>query len=716
MNIGIMWRIFCACTVLLAGAPALASDATEVPALLPQPWQLEIADGSWSLPDTGEVLLPDDPALADATAWVLGLLREQGIDWQPVGATENAALRLVRLSTRALEQQFTAAGRALSPEQQAEAYLLQVDARGMQLKAADLKGFQNGLATVWQLAQTPGSLPYLTVLDAPEFAWRGLMLDSARHLQSVDYILRQLDWMALHKLNVFHWHLTDDQAWRLEIKAYPKLTEVGAYRVPAGQAPAAAIDPATGEPALYGGYYTQDEIRRVVAHATARGIMVLPEIDVPGHATAAIVAYPELGVAGHVPEAVPADWGIYHNVFNLEEGTFEFLETVLDEIVTLFPGPFIHLGGDEVVTEQWEGSERVRARMDELGIEALQDLQNYYVERLQGHLDQYERRVIGWDEILESDLPAHAAVMSWRGVSGAIEAAAKGHQTVLSPAPTLYFDHIQTAASDAPPGRGGVITVRDVYEFDPLPDTLLENREFVLGLQANLWTEHVRREIQAEYMTWPRAVAVAEVGWTTADQRSWPEFSARLTQHLPRLQALGIRVATDPQALTGIAPIGTPDPLMREDRELELCSNAVVLAVEDDAPLSGARESYLVDIMRPCWLWRDADLTNIAAISASVGQLPFNFQLGKDLANVVVLPPETEAGELVVQLHSCDGPVVATLPLAPAVDQFGASTLPSAPLAPLARSAGQADLCLRFRRPALDPYWALDWLRLEPKS
>jgi hexosaminidase len=708
-----------ACLVLLVSGQALATEAADPGfSLIPVPLMSLSGEEAFLPGERVVVDLGENETMRESVTWLAGLISEQtGHELLVSGPGEaGGGIRLALAGEKAMLEKFKAAG-LMPPGQVAEAYSLSVAPDGVTIHAAGEAGLFYGMVSLWQiLSALPAESrewPGLEILDAPEFAWRGLMLDSARHMQSVEFIKQHLDWMSLHKLNVFHWHLTDDQAWRLEIKAYPRLAEVGGFRVPAGAAPAADIDPATGKPRLYGGYYSQQQVREIVAHAARRHITVVPEIDVPGHATAAIAAYPELGVEGHGIDRVPASWGIYHNVFNLEESTFDLLEGVLSEIVELFPGPFIHLGGDEVETGQWKHSERVRERMAELGVKDFQSLQNYYVERLQKFLDPHQKRVIGWDEILQSDLPAHAAVMSWRGVEGAIQAAAKGHQTVLSPAPTLYLDHLQTAAADAPPGRGGIITVRDVYEFDPLPDSLASNRNLVLGLQGNLWTEHVRTEQRAAYMTWPRAAAIAELGWSAPQNREWNDFARRLPGGVIRMQALGIAAASDAHALyRQPLPVDASLDDRREDRQMELCGNAIVLALEDDAPIAGERESFLVDIQNPCWIWKGASLESLQAISAAVGQLPFNFEIGESIHSVVVTPPHSEHGEMIVRLGACDGPIVAEAPLAPAAANPAVTRLPPA-VVNLPQDAGDtADLCFSFSRGGVEPIWVIDWVEL----
>jgi hexosaminidase len=598
------------------------------------------------------------------------------------------------------EQAISFVLQAREGSQVEEGYSLHVSPERIVVSSSSPRGLFYGAVTLWQLAGD-ARIPALQIEDAPRFRWRGLMLDSARHYQSQQLIERLIDTMALHKLNVLHWHLTDDQAWRIEIKKHPKLTEVGAYRVPAGPAAAADIDPATGKSRLYGGFYTQDQVRQIVAYAAARHITVLPEIEMPGHASAAIAAYPQLGVTGK-RFAVPADWGIYENLFNVEESTFAFLEDVLDEVMELFPSEYIHVGGDEAVKKQWQSSPRVQSRMREFGVKDEHALQSYFIQRMEKYLNAHGRRLIGWDEILEGGLAPNATVMSWRGIQGAVAAAAAAHDAVLAPAPTLYLDNrpLNTAR---PPGRGPVVSIEDVYRFDPAPSALTEEqRRHILGVQANLWTEHVRTDDRAEYMIFPRAAAIAEVGWSPAERIDWQSFSARLPEQLARYRALGVGFAQAPASVA-------ERPGRRSSHDLESCSKNILLSLEDDAPVQGERAVFLVDVMNPCWIYRGADLAQVSAIAASVGQVPFNFQIGDDVKKIPLRKPRSPAGELEVRMGSCEGEKIATLPLAPAAKNYAVTELP--PVA-VANRTGQHDLCFTFTQAAVDPLWVLDAVQL----
>jgi hexosaminidase len=512
--------------------------------------------------------------------------------------------------------------------------------------------------------------------------------------------------MALHKLNVLHWHLTDDQAWRLEIRKYPRLAQVGGWRVPAGPAAAQDLDPATGRPRMYGGYYSQETVRALVAYAAERGITIVPEIEMPGHASAALVAYPKLAAAARPPAAVPADWGIYPNAFDVDDETFAFLEDVLREVMALFPSAYIHVGGDEVEKTQWRESPRARARMRELGIEDPAKLQVYFTQRIARFLQANGRRLVGWDEILEPGLPAGAVVMSWRGTGGALVAATRGHDTVVATHPTLYFDNVQALSAREPPGRGRVITLRDVYAFEPmLPSIAPEQRRHVLGVQGNVWTEHIRTEARVAWMTFPRAAAIAELGWSRPERRSWEGFQKRMKALFARYESVELRARPlrEPPAPRAGARTAW------RSHELKLCTDHISLALEDDAPIAGARPSFLVDVQNPCWIVPGARLDRIDGIAVAVGQVPFNFQIGEDVRKVRFPAPTTPEGELEVRLGGCEGEVLARLPLAPATISHEVTALPAAPVVP---RRGRHDLCLRFAQPRLDPLWVIDSVRL----
>jgi hexosaminidase len=667
------------------------------PSIVPAPADVQSGNGSYSVSAATPVVYGGDAA--EVAVYFHELARtvpELAALPAPTTASETGGIHFTLLPRES----------AVDPD----SYTLDISPRGVAVSAADSRGLFYGAVTLWQLltAQTAASdgiaLPAMTIRDTPRFPWRGLMLDSARHYQSPEFVKRLIDQMALHKLNVLHWHLTDDQGWRLEIKKYPRLTEVGAWRVPAGPAAAADIDPATGKSRLYGGFYTQEQVRDIVAHARARHITIVPEIDMPGHASAAVAAYPELAVIEHPPRQVPADWGVYRTLFNVEERTFMFLEDVLGEVVELFPGEYVHVGGDEAVKDQWQASKRVQARMRELGVQDEHAMQSYFISRMEQFLAKHDRRLIGWDEILEGGLAPNATVMSWRGIDGAVAAAAAGHDAVLSPAPVLYLDN-RPLDTPTPPGRGRIVGVEDIYRFDPAPAALTEpQRKHILGLQANLWTEHVRTEDRAEYMLFPRVAALAEVAWSPANRLDWASFESRLPTQLNRYRALGVRYARAPEAIPA-------SPTRRGSHRLQTCTDKLVLSLEDDAPRQGDRAVFLIDIMNPCWLWRDADLSQATVLNVAVGQVTFNFQIGDDVRQIPLRKPATAAGELEVRARGCAGEKIATLPLAPAVGNFAVTKLPSVTLRP---RAGKQDLCFMFTQASVDPMWAIDSVELVP--
>ncbi|MFI6276301.1 beta-N-acetylhexosaminidase [Streptomyces sp. NPDC050988] len=400
------------------------------------------------------------------------------------------------------------------------------------------------------LRRTGWALPETEIQDAPRFAWRGLMLDVSRHFMPKDGVLRYLDLMAAHKLNVFHFHLTDDQGWRIEIKRYPKLTETGSWRARTKFGHRASP---LWEEKPHGGFYTQDDIREIVAYATERHIAVVPEIDIPGHSQAAIAAYPELGntdVIDTTSLSVWDTWGVSKNVLAPTDNVLRFYEGVFEEVLDLFPADavgfseFVHIGGDECAKDQWEASPTAKARIVDLGLADVDELQSWFIRHFDNWLAARGRRLIGWDEILEGGLAPGAAVSSWRGYRGGITAARAGHDVVMCPEQQVYLDHRQHGGPDEPVPIGFVRTLEDVYRFEPVPPELTSDQaRHVLGTQANLWTEVMEDRTRVDYQAFPRLAAFAEVAWSALPEpaeRDFADFERRMTAHYGRLDALGV--------------------------------------------------------------------------------------------------------------------------------------------------------------------------------
>jgi hexosaminidase len=764
--------LFFALLALVAVPATLAmanTPAARPLSLIPEPASLALRDGAFELRADTPLLASDPRAAQVARQFADYVERSRGIAPQVHDAAAGDA--------PAVEFRIAPMAAGASPE----AYSLDVSPQRIVVSAGNARGLFYGAVTLWQLATADegdgvvARIRALRIDDTPRFGWRGLMLDSARHFQSVDEIKRLLDAMALHKLNSFHWHLTDDQGWRLQIRKYPRLTQVGGCRIPAGDG---GIDPRTGKPAPYCGFYTQDQVREVVRYAGERHIAVVPEIDIPGHAQAAVAAYPRLGsVEGPTP--VSNQWGVHKYLFNAEEDTFEFLEDVMAEVAELFPGRYVHIGGDEAVKQQWQQSPRVQARMRELGVTTEAQLQGYFVKRMARFLAAHGKRVIGWDEILEDDLPADAAVMSWRGIDGGIEAVRKGHDVVMSPVSDLYFDYLQTDSPDEPPGRPTLIPLRKAYDFEPVPAALAPDQaHHVLGLQANVWTEHMRSFERVEHAFFPRIAAVAETGWTPRARKNYAGFLARLPAQLDRYRSLGIAYARTPfevridgaqhgndavavelsqpvglgtirYTVDGSAPtaasqaydaplqlrlpvdvqaaafvdglaLETPASrrfdaaslLQREDEALAMCSQGLMLRLEDDGPFAGPRAIYNVDIFNPCWLWRDAPLDDIATVEVRAGRIPYYFQLAGDEKNRKFRPAKSAHGELELR-NGCDGDLLASVPLPAEPDPNGFVVL-NARL-PAQRPAA-ADLCIVFTGDTRPTMWVVDRVALRPAA
>jgi hexosaminidase len=619
-------------------------------------------------------------------------------------------------------------------------------------------------------------VPAVHIADWPRFAWRGLMLDSARHFQSAADVEQLLDQMAQHKLNVLHWHLTDDQGWRIEIKRYPDLTRIGAWRTP----PDAGHD---GEPQRYGGYYTQDQIRDVVAYAAARHITVVPEIDMPGHAQAAVASYPQIGVTGKRP-SVSVDWGVNPYLYNVDDATFQFVDNVLDEVMALFPSHYIHVGGDEAIKDQWKASPAVQAKIKALHLKDEDALQGWFIGRIGAYLTAHGRRLIGWDEILDGGVPADATVMSWRGTDGAIKAAKMGHDVVMSPSPDLYLDSVQSDRADEAAGRVPVRDLASIYAFNPVPTALTAGQaSHVLGAQANAWTEHMPTMQHVEHAAFPRIDALSEVVWSPASARSWKNFLVRLPSQLeryaeqhvdyadsafaPNIQADANRalksgkvdVTLSNQAgfgaihytVDGSAPtlqsplysapfaikwpvtikaasfaddgsllaaprtrvLDRADFLSRAGVELPNCPGSDFrLRLQPMPDATSMSPVYAVNLFDACEQFPAAPLDGVTAIHADVVRLERNFALAHDITMVKSRAHRTPYGEFVVHRDTCDGPVLASMPLPDPATSDRHIALD----APVQTQHGEHTLCLVFTAPTDGPLYAIDRIALKQRD
>ncbi|HEX6747430.1 MAG TPA: beta-N-acetylhexosaminidase [Longimicrobium sp.] len=515
-------------------------DPTRYP-LIPWPRRLEPRDG-WFLPSMFVVLIVpdgDDADVAWLATWLAGIFAPRGRfasvlpmpDYPPhTPGRDEVFLRLDRGGDYGGE----------------EGYRLSVTPERVDLSAATVRGLWNAVQALDQLVVRDGrggrgiAIPAVEIEDAPRFGWRGMHLDVSRHFFPISFIKKYIDLLAMYRFNTFHWHLTDDQGWRLQIRRYPRLTEVGAWRRET------RIGHALAEPELYdgtphGGFYTQDEVRAVVEHARLRGVTVVPEIEMPGHSRAALAAYPELACTPG-PFEVATSWRTQEDILCPGEATFEFLENVLSEVMELFPSPYIHVGGDEAIKSRWRRSPVAQEVIRREGLRDEMELQSWFIRRIERYLNAHGRRLVGWDEILEGGLAPNATVMAWRDVEHGIEAARQGHDVVMTPEFPVYFDHYQGDPAGEPLAIKGLTTLADVYAFEPVPPGLTpDEARHVLGAQANLWTEYVATPEHAEYMVLPRMLALAEVLWSPPESRDWASFQARLPAHLRRLGEMGYR-------------------------------------------------------------------------------------------------------------------------------------------------------------------------------
>lgn len=428
-----------------------------------------------------------------------------------------------------------------------EGYILNITKNGLILSANSGKGIFYGLQSLYQLfppeieKQNTGKmsyqLPVVLIRDYPRFDYRGMHLDVCRHMFPLSFIKKYIDLMAMYKMNTFHWHLTDDQGWRIEIKKYPRLTQIGSTRT---SSPKGKTDENDGIP--YGGFYTQSQVREIVDYASKKYITVIPEIEMPGHSVAALTAYPWLSCTGG-PFQVRTEWGISDDILCAgNDSTFTFIEDVLTEIMDLFPSKYLHVGGDEAPKIRWESCAKCQSRIRTEGLKNEMELQSYLIRRVERFLSSKGRRLIGWDEILEGGLAPEATVMSWRGIQGGIDAARQAHDVIMTPTNYCYFDYYQADPSTEPLAIGGYVTLKTVYSYEPVPAELTpEEGRHILGAQGNLWTEYLSSPEMVEYMAYPRAIALSEVNWSAKDSRNWNDFLNRMDNQFRRLDYLGVK-------------------------------------------------------------------------------------------------------------------------------------------------------------------------------
>jgi hexosaminidase len=753
---------------------AIAGQTNSPPTLSLVPWpsQVDIGRGAFQVDANTPILVADhDPATQRAASYLADLLQR----------TRGLSLKVTADDDAHPANAIVLRHDPQAPVSAHEGYSLVVTGNGIRIDARDEAGVFYGAITLWQLL-TPNtqqgavSVPQLSIHDQPRFAWRGLMVDSSRHMQSVADVEQLLDQMGQHKLNVFHWHLTDDQGWRIEIKRYPELTRIGAWRTP----PGAGHD---GEPERYGGFYTQQQIRDVVAYAAARQITIVPELDMPGHAQAVIASYPEIGVTGNRPKVSP-DWGINPYLYNVDDNSFQFIENVLAEVMALFPSRYIHLGGDEAIKDQWRASPAVQAKMHALHLKNEDALQGWFMGQLGTYLAQHGRRLIGWDEILDGGVPADATVMSWRGTDGAIKAAKMNHDVVMTPSPDVYFDNVQSDLQQEIAGRAPELDFASVYAFDPIPKALNAlQAAHVLGAQANVWTEHLPSMRHVEKAVFPRLAAISEAVWSPAAARNWQGFLARMPAQLARYSTqqisysdsafapastLNVNAALESgnaqvtlrsqtryghihYTLDGSAP-DLHAPLYTKPFSIKLPATLRAAAYADDGSLLGSMETraldrttllshkgvelaqcagnqdlmrmqpmpdatslapvFLINSFNACQLYPTTPLSGITGIHADIIRMERNYAMAQDQKLVVSYPRATTYGELLLHRDNCHGPVLASMPLPDPAHSQRRFSLD----AHVPAQQGMHGLCLIFTAPTEGSFYALDRVQLESEK
>lgn len=520
--------------VLVSSAVVAQKDIT----IIPKPANIEVKEGVFQFSKDTKIIASNTTQKEIATALMSKFKAATG--WQPEFSNKKPKNNYIEFK--------------IDKNLNREAYQLEVTSKSIVITAKENAGLIYGLETIRQLLPTAIEsknqvanvnwvIPNVSIKDEPRFQWRGLMLDLSRHFFDKNYVIQTIDRLAMLKMNVLHLHLVDDQGWRIEIKKYPKLTEIGAWRVNQENViwnARLTVDP--NEKGTYGGFLTQEELKEIVKYAANKNIQIIPEIEMPAHVSSAIAAYPELACFNQ-KIGVPSGgvWPITDIYCAGKENTFEFLQDVIDEVVAIFPSKYIHIGGDEATKTNWEKCPHCQKRMQEEGLKNVHGLQSYFVKRMEKYINSKDKKVIGWDEILEGGLAPDATVMSWQGNEGGIEASKQGHDVVMTPQSHCYFDHYQGPQNEEPLAFGGYSPLSKVYQFDPVVKEMTpEQAKHVLGGQANLWAEYIPTTQQSEYMIFPRLGAMSEVLWSPKEARNWNDFTTRLPSLLARYDYLGI--------------------------------------------------------------------------------------------------------------------------------------------------------------------------------
>jgi hexosaminidase len=513
--------------------------------IIPKPVSLKMKAGYFKLDKNTKLVVKDENDRNSADFLNEYLKQYYGIS---LSVTSSAVQNYISFATRKFVK---------APDNE-EHYTLEGTKNGITVEGDSYAGTFRGVQSIIQLLPVTKTstlnVPLVSISDEPRLGYRGLMLDVGRHFFSVEFVKKYIDYIALHKMNTFHWHLTEDQGWRIEIKKYPRLTEVGAYR----NGTIIGRYPGTGNDSIrYGGFYTQEQVKDIVAYAAKRHITVIPEIEMPGHSKAALASYPYLGCTGG-PYEVKQTWGIEPEVYCAgNDSTFQFLEDVLDEVMPLFPSEYIHIGGDECPKDRWKACPKCQKRIKENNLKDEHELQSYFIQRIEKYVNSKGKKIIGWDEILEGGLAPNATVMSWRGEAGGIEAAKQDHDVIMTPGTHVYLDHAQSKKEDSVT-IGGYTSIQKVYSYEPVPKVLNDKqKKRVLGAQGNVWTEYMKSPRKVEYMIFPRLAALSEVLWSPAAARNWNDFEKRVAVQIKRYDLWGanyskalytdLRVKVDPK-------------------------------------------------------------------------------------------------------------------------------------------------------------------------